>query len=197
MKQRSSKTSGCGEGRRDSKPGLQEKGAQLVEFAFILPFVLVFVIGITEFGRGYNIYHNVTNGAREGARLSTIPENNQPSNAPDNIRNRVVNYMNSLGLQTSYYTGAATKNPSGTTVTTYVYGSYPNGAYLLINQAEKIQKLDSSGNPISLAYYIGSKVTLTYPHTFPLFHGVINLMLSTTTYNGTMYIKNTAVIEND
>lgn len=177
-------------------PHSREKGAQLLEFALILPFLLVFVIGITEFGRGYNIFHNVTNAAREGARLSCIEENNQPTVPPNTIRDRVVSYMNGLGLQTSYYTGGAVNNPSGTPPTTYVYGGYPNGAYLLINQQENVPKRDASGNPIPNTYYLGSKVTLTYPYQFSLFRGVVNLLLTTDTYDGTFYVENTAIMEN-
>src|SRR5574342_214936 len=83
-----------------------QRGAAYVEFAFVLPFFLVFVMGIVEFGRGFNIFHNLTNACREGARQAAMQDSNQITLASaDNVRNRVVSYMNSLGLQTSYYTG--------------------------------------------------------------------------------------------
>ena len=72
----------------------------------VLPFFLVFVMGIVEFGRGFNIYHNLTNACREGARLAATQDANQVTLTSANaVRDRVVSYMNSLGLQTSYYTG--------------------------------------------------------------------------------------------
>src|SRR5215813_11986087 len=85
---------------------LSQRGAAYLEFAMVLPFFLAFVMGIVEFGRGFNIYHNLTNACREGARLAATKDNTQITLASANtVRDRVVNYMNSLSLDTSYYTG--------------------------------------------------------------------------------------------
>ena len=93
-----------------------ERGASYLEFAFVLPFFLVFVMGIVEFGRGFNIYHNLTNACREGSRQAAMQDSNQITlTSADNVRNRVVSYMNSLGLQTSYLYRNGTKNPSTST----------------------------------------------------------------------------------
>ena len=40
----------------------------MVEFAFLLPILLVLVMGIIEFGRAYNIQVSIQAAAREGAR---------------------------------------------------------------------------------------------------------------------------------
>jgi Flp pilus assembly protein TadG len=175
---------------------LSQRGAAYVEFAFVLPFFLVFVMGIVEFGRGFNIFHNLTNACREGARQAAMQDSNQITlTSADNIRNRVVSYMNSLGLQTSYYTGTGAQNPSGTT--NYVYGSYPNGAYMLINQGETVPQRDASGNVIAGGnYYLVSKVELRYPYSFPMFSRVIRLLLPTSAFDGTIYIGNSATMEN-
>ena len=151
-------------------------------------------MGIVEFGRGYNIYHNLTNACREGARIAVMKDSKQvTSTSADNVRDRIVNYMNSLGLQTTYYTGASS-NPSSTN---YAYGNYPSGAYLLINQGDTIPQRDSSGNLISGGnYYIVSRVELTHPYTFPVFNRVIRLLLPSSNYSGTIYIKNSAIMEN-
>ena len=45
-----------------------EKGAVLVEFAIILPVLLMLVVGIIEFGRVYNTQVSIQAAAREGAR---------------------------------------------------------------------------------------------------------------------------------
>jgi hypothetical protein len=47
-----------------------QRGAELVELAFILPLFLVLLIGIIEFGRGYNVYQNVIHATREGVRAA-------------------------------------------------------------------------------------------------------------------------------
>ena len=53
--------------------GRSEDGAQLVEFALVLPLLLLVVLGIAEFGFMFQRYEVVTNAAREGARLAVLP----------------------------------------------------------------------------------------------------------------------------
>ncbi|POH74855.1 TadE/TadG family type IV pilus assembly protein [Arthrobacter glacialis] len=50
----------------------RERGAAAVEAAFILPVLLLLVIGIMEFGFLFNQQISATNAAREGARNAAI-----------------------------------------------------------------------------------------------------------------------------
>lgn len=50
----------------------QERGATAVEFAIILPVLILLIFGVIEFGRAYNSYLAVTHAAREGARLAAV-----------------------------------------------------------------------------------------------------------------------------
>jgi Flp pilus assembly protein TadG len=45
-----------------------EKGAAAVEFALVMPLLLLLVFGIIEFGFVFNRYISVTHAAREGVR---------------------------------------------------------------------------------------------------------------------------------
>jgi len=49
-----------------------EKGASAVEFALILPILIILVFGIVQFGIAYNNYIALTHAAREGARLAAV-----------------------------------------------------------------------------------------------------------------------------
>jgi len=49
-----------------------EKGASAVEFALILPILIILVFGIVKFGIAYNNYIALTHAAREGARLAAV-----------------------------------------------------------------------------------------------------------------------------
>ena len=49
-----------------------EKGASAVEFALILPILIILVFGIVQFGIAYNNYIAITHAAREGARLAAV-----------------------------------------------------------------------------------------------------------------------------
>ncbi len=53
-----------------------EKGQSLVEFALILPILLLLVFGIVEFGRAFNTYLIVSNASREGARYAVVGAEN-------------------------------------------------------------------------------------------------------------------------
>lgn len=49
-----------------------EEGAAAVEFAIVLPLLVLLLFGIFEFGQAYNAYITVTHAAREGARLAAV-----------------------------------------------------------------------------------------------------------------------------
>ena len=49
-----------------------EKGASAVEFALILPILVMLIFGIYQFGIAYNRYIAITHAAREGARLAAV-----------------------------------------------------------------------------------------------------------------------------
>lgn len=51
-----------------SEPSKRDKGAAALEFALILPLLLMLMMGIVEFGRAYNIVVSLQGAAREGAR---------------------------------------------------------------------------------------------------------------------------------
>jgi Flp pilus assembly protein TadG len=53
-----------------------DRGAAAVEFALLLPLLLLLVFGIIDFGRALNAQITITQAAREGARLEAL---NQPN----------------------------------------------------------------------------------------------------------------------
>ncbi|GAB5078104.1 TadE family protein [Arthrobacter sp. AD-310] len=62
-----------------------ERGAAAVEFAILLPLLLMLVLGIIEFGRAYNAQITLTNAARDGVRVMAIA--NDPTGARAAARN--------------------------------------------------------------------------------------------------------------
>lgn len=51
-----------------------EQGQAAVEFAIVLPLLLILMIAIFEFGRAYEVYHAVTDAARLGARSAVVAD---------------------------------------------------------------------------------------------------------------------------
>ncbi|REK12860.1 MAG: hypothetical protein DWQ40_10420 [Actinobacteria bacterium] len=49
-----------------------DRGASLVEFAFIAPFLLLLLLGIIEFGYFLAEFNDVRHGAREAARVAAV-----------------------------------------------------------------------------------------------------------------------------
>ncbi|WP_343037947.1 TadE family type IV pilus minor pilin [Arthrobacter wenxiniae] len=58
-----------------------EKGAAAVEFALVVPVLLLLLFGIIEFGRVYNTQIELTGAAREGARVMAIQNNSTAAKA--------------------------------------------------------------------------------------------------------------------
>ena len=52
--------------------GRDERGATLVEFAFVLPVFILFLFAIIDFGWLFTQFLDVKQGAREGARLAIV-----------------------------------------------------------------------------------------------------------------------------
>ncbi len=53
-----------------------DQGAQsLVEFALILPVMLLILLGIFDFGRAIYAYNTLSNAAREAVRLAIVDQN--------------------------------------------------------------------------------------------------------------------------
>jgi hypothetical protein len=50
----------------------RDRGAAAVEFALVLPLLLLMVFGIVDFGRALNVQIMVTQAAREGARWDAL-----------------------------------------------------------------------------------------------------------------------------
>jgi Flp pilus assembly protein TadG len=63
-------------GRRPTRNGPRDRGATAVEFALLLPVLLLLIFGLIDFGRALNAQITLTQAAREGARLAALGESN-------------------------------------------------------------------------------------------------------------------------
>ncbi len=55
----------------------KEDGASAIEFALILPILVLMLLGIFQFGLAYNNYLAITHAAREGARMAAVGQFDQ------------------------------------------------------------------------------------------------------------------------
>lgn len=88
------------------RKGRGERGQAMVEFAIVLPLLLLLIIAIFEFGRAWEVYHAVTDAARLGARSAVVAD---PITTQDSIYAIVDRALARAAVDTS----AATVTLSG------------------------------------------------------------------------------------
>lgn len=66
-------------------PKASERGAVAVEFALLVPVLILLLLGIMEFGRAYNVQATLTNAARESVRSMAV--NNSQTTARTAAKN--------------------------------------------------------------------------------------------------------------
>jgi Flp pilus assembly protein TadG len=71
------------------------KGQNIVEFALVVPMLLLLVFGIAEFGRAWMTQNILTGAAREAVRLLAVPA---PAGGPTAANARAVAVLASAGI---------------------------------------------------------------------------------------------------
>lgn len=128
----------------------RERGAALVEFALALPLLLVVLAGIVDFGFAFQRWEVITNAAREGARLASLPGYDSTS-----VDSRVRDYVQK-GLSLS---GGA------------MSAVMPSGSVTLTNPDIIIPLSGGGSKTIGTAL-----VTVTYQHSFLMLGPVMSLI---------------------
>jgi Flp pilus assembly protein TadG len=109
-----------------------QKGAELIEFAFAFPLLLLVVLGIMDFGMLFQRYEVLTNSAREGARIAVLP-----GYAQADVQARVTQYLTASGMTatpTFAFAAPQAVNVGGACITlTGITVSYPYN-YLFIGK---------------------------------------------------------------
>lgn len=97
-----------------------QKGQALVEFAIVLPILLLLVMGILQFGMMLNSYLTIENAAREGARTGII------GSSDSEIQNLIISTSPNLDpakLKVTITPSGAVRKP-GDTLTVKVTYNY-------------------------------------------------------------------------
>ncbi len=88
-----------------------QKGVAAVEFAIVVPLLVVFIFGIIEFGLVFYNKAMITNASREAARAGIVFRD--PSVTIAEIQTVVANYCNGMLVTFGGPTNATTTVPSG------------------------------------------------------------------------------------
>jgi len=168
----------------------EQQGTQLLEFALVLPMLLVLAVGTVDFASGFVLKQKLTNAAREGARIGSELSNGditQPTpNSVQAIRNAVVNYMDNADINVTAI--GATPTKTGATEWTYSGG----GAQIIIDRAMTIPVTVGGVTALDTA----TRVRVRYPYTWS-FAQVIQIMIQPPpNYSNTITISADAVMRN-
>jgi Flp pilus assembly protein TadG len=135
------------------------RGVELLEFALVLPFLLVLLVGIWDFGAAFALKQKTTNAAREAARIvvsTSLSDASCTTATPCSIvaaANAVVQYLNNAGLDASC---VAPGSPSSSSGLSWTY-SCSNGVSLVINRGYAVTSASGSLVP-------STQVVLIYPY---------------------------------
>jgi Flp pilus assembly protein TadG len=172
-------------------------GSQLLEFAVALPLLVVFVVGIFDFGGAFNTKQMLSNIAREGARFaSNLPTNDldTPGTPPSvtAIRDLVAAHLqtsrlNDCGLATQ----AGVNGPATTWTYTAAGGGCPAPLVLTIER-EFSFPTTVAANTFQV---MSTRVRLKYPYSWH-FNRVITLLVPGATYQGVTQINTDATVPN-
>lgn len=102
------------------------RGQALVEFALVLPMILLLVVGIIEFGRAWNDHQVITDAAREAARKCVVYD---PATTQTDVENAAKNALSAAGINPDppvaiTVTGFNQPQPSGTTCQVDIQSPY-------------------------------------------------------------------------
>jgi Flp pilus assembly protein TadG len=81
---------------------LDERGASAVEFAILLPVLMLILFGIIEFGMVMYSREVLTNASREGARAGIVQQIPKPT--AGQIQSVVTNYLSNTGINSANVT---------------------------------------------------------------------------------------------
>ena len=172
-------------------------GSQLLEFAVALPLLVVFVVGIFDFGGAFDLKQKLSNTAREGARFaSSLPTNDLDAiGTPPSVTairdlvdtHLVAGRMNDCGLATQ----AGVNGPVFTWTYTAAGGGCPAPLILTIERSYSFQTVVGA-NTFNV---ISTRVSLQYPYQWR-FNRVIQLLVPGASYQGVSQIQTDAIVPN-
>jgi Flp pilus assembly protein TadG len=86
------------------------RGKELVEFAAVVPVLMLLIIGVFWFGRGYSVYQALGRAAREGARVALSPTCATCGDTPNDPTATINNALRKSSLNPSAATINVTSN---------------------------------------------------------------------------------------
>lgn len=106
-----------------------ERGVSAVEFGLLLPLLLVILLGVIDYGWVFFVRLNMTNAAREGARVGVTRDDGVT--AQTDATTAANNYLAAAGITGGDVVVTSTNpetEPNESVVVTVTYNNFPNHA---------------------------------------------------------------------
>jgi Flp pilus assembly protein TadG len=104
-----------------AKRSRHDRGAAAVEFALVMPLLLILVLGIVEFGRAFNIQTTLSAAAREGVRTMALQNSESAARTSTKSAAAPAVVLTDGQISVSAACPAAGTNPSATVTVTVTY----------------------------------------------------------------------------
>jgi Flp pilus assembly protein TadG len=173
-------------------------GSQLLEFALALPFLLVMVVGIIDFGQAYNLKQKLNDAAREGTRFAvqlscsdctqTAPATTQA------LENSIVSYLTTVGVDVCGLTGTTAPTVGPQTYASWTFTSPQACTGTSANFTIEIDRGNTFVNSGG-AVVPSTQIILNSPYAWT-FNRIVGLLPGTGTYQAVSSISSSAVMQN-
>jgi Flp pilus assembly protein TadG len=168
------------------------QGAALLEFAIVLPLLVVFVVGIFDFSGAFNQKQKIEQAAQEGAIIAGAQPMSDIGPNPVSLQAVATTVYNSLvgsgalPKGTCVAPGTASNTPPSLTWT-YKIKDCPDDLVIVINRGW----VSTSGPPAA----VGTNVQVTYPYHWR-FNSVIQLLFPGAGYAAITNVTESATVHN-
>jgi Flp pilus assembly protein TadG len=177
------------------RPNKDDCGAQIMEFALVLPLLMVFVVAIYDFGQAFNVKEKLNFAVKDGAKFGAAqPTNDLTQTIPVSvtaIRDLVDADLTAAGINDC---GLGPILQSSSLVWTAVGTCSENSKLTLTIDRGLVFNSGTQGGAEPLKI-IATHVDISYPYQWHL-SGFLKLIAPNSTAAGTTQIKTDAIAAN-
>jgi Flp pilus assembly protein TadG len=144
-------------GETPQSPGRGERGAALIEFALVLPVLLLILFGIVDFAKAFNYWNDSTHLANEGARYAAV--GNWPTKGSQSLQGYIQAQADTAELRSGGT--RAVRNPLKVCISTIpATGAGPGDSVTVAVEIE-YRPLEFINNSLKLTNPLGVSSTST------------------------------------
>jgi Flp pilus assembly protein TadG len=179
----------------------EAQGAALLEFAIVLPLLMVFVVGIFDFSGAFNQKQKIEQAAQEGAIIAgaqPMSDIQTVNKNPDSLQPVVTAVFNSLaasGVLPNAKLGGckppASVLPQGGLKWKYTISGCPDDLVIVIDRGW----VSPTATFTSQTTAVGTTVKVTYPYHWR-FNSVIQLLFPDAKYSPITNLTESATVHN-